>query len=259
MSKPKLLVAGNWKMNGLRADLEQLALIKAGIGPACAADVWVFPPATLIEAAAALVNGSALRIGAQDCRAESSGAFTGDISATMIKDAGASAVILGHSERRSLHCETSRSVRLKAAAALKNGLSVILCIGETRGEREAGLALAVCARQLRESLPDESVPRNTIIAYEPVWAIGTGVSPTPKDIAAIHVPLRELLDKRSQSASAGHGWRILYGGSVTPSNAATIFGCGEVDGALVGGASLNAGSFLAIIAAAEQAQQRRRP
>ena len=176
----------------------------------------------------------------------------------MLKDAGASAVIVGHSERRSGHGETSRTVRAKAAAALKNSLSVIVCLGETRGEREAGLAPAVCGRQLSESLPEESTPENTIVAYEPVWAIGTGLSPTAADIADIHALLRAALEKRA-AASGTQRWRILYGGSVTAANAADIFESSEVDGVLVGGASLKAPSFLAIIAAATEASERRRP
>jgi triosephosphate isomerase (TIM) len=255
---PELLVAGNWKMNGLRADLAQIEAVKAALTPASPVKVWVFPPATLIQAAASLSAGTPLKIGAQDCRAERSGAFTGDLSAAMLKDAGAMAVILGHSERRSGHGETSRMVRNKAAAALEQGLSVILCVGETRGEREAGLAPAVCGRQLSESLPDQASPSNTVIAYEPVWAIGTGLSPTTADIAAMHGTLRTILSERD-SATPAQGWRVLYGGSVSPANAAQIFESPEVDGTLVGGASLNASSFLAIIAAATEALERRKP
>ncbi len=253
MSKPTLLVAGNWKMNGIKADLEQIASVKAGIGPSPAADVWIFPPATLIQSAAALTAGSPVKIGAQDTRAEPSGAFTGDLSAPLLKDAGATAVIVGHSERRTLHGETSATVRAKASAVLKNGLIAVVCIGETKGEREAGLAVEVVTRQLRESLPDESTPENTVIAYEPVWAIGTGLVATVDDITAIHAELRAKLAERG---AAGR-WRILYGGSVTPANSAEIFGIGDVDGALVGGASLKAPSFLGIIEAAEAASKKR--
>jgi triosephosphate isomerase len=254
MKRYPLLVAGNWKMHGLRASLSEIEAVKAGIGSSPAVDVWVFPPATLITAAAAVAEGSSLGIGGQDCRAEESGAFTGDISAAMLKDVGGRAVILGHSERRSLHGETSAAVRAKASSALKQGLRIIVCLGETRGEREAGLASAVCVRQLRESLPPESTPSNTVIAYEPVWAIGSGLSPTAQDIGDIHATLRAELHKRGQTET---GWRILYGGSVTPANAAEIFESPEADGVLVGGASLNAASFLAIIAAAHDAQMRR--
>jgi len=254
MRKYPLLVAGNWKMNGLRANLSEIEALKAGVGSNETVGLWVFPPATLIESAASLASGSQLKVGGQDCRAEESGAFTGDISAGMLKDAGASAVIVGHSERRSLHGETSAEVRAKAAAALKHGLDVIVCLGETKGEREAGLAPAVCTRQLRESLPQKSTPDNTIVAYEPVWAIGTGLSPTAADISAIHATIRAELERRGTSETA---WRILYGGSVTSANAAAIFESPETDGVLVGGASLNAASFLAIIAAASDAQRRR--
>jgi triosephosphate isomerase len=258
MIRPELLVAGNWKMNGLRADLAQIEAVRVGIGPASPVKVWIFPPATLIQSAASLSAGLALKIGAQDCHTGRAGAFTGDLSAAMLKDAGATAVILGHSERRSGHGETSRMVRSKAAAALEEGLSVIICIGETQGEREAGLAAAVCTRQLSESVPDESTPANTILAYEPVWAIGTGHSPTTAEITAMHGTLRATLGKRA-SATPAQGWRVLYGGSVSAANAAQIFESDEVDGVLVGGASLNASSFLAIIAAATEASERRKP
>jgi triosephosphate isomerase len=258
MIRPELLVAGNWKMNGLRADLAQIEAVKAGLGPASAVKVWIFPPATLIQAAASLIPGSSIKIGAQDCHTGRAGAFTGDLSAAMLKDAGASAVILGHSERRSGHGETSRTVSRKAAAALEERLSVIICVGETQGEREAGLAEAVCTRQLAESLARESMPANTIIAYEPVWAIGTGLSPTTADITAMHGTLRAVLDTR-QSATPAQGWRVLYGGSVSAANAAQIFASPEVDGVLVGGASLNASSFLAIIAAAIEALEGGKP
>jgi triosephosphate isomerase len=243
-------------MNGLRADLAQIEAVKAGVDPASAVKVWIFPPATLIQAAASLIPGSDIQIGAQDCYTGRAGPFTGDLSAAMLKDAGASAVILGHSERRSGHGETSRMVCGKAAAALEEGLTVIICVGETQGERQAGLAEAVCTRQLAESLAGQSSPANTIIAYEPVWAIGTGLSPATADIAAIHRTLRAVLGRR-QSATPAQGWRVLYGGSVSPANAAQIFQSPEVDGALVGGASLNATSFLAIIAAATEALERR--
>ena len=251
----ELIIAGNWKMNGTRADLAQIEAVKAGIGAAPPSRVWIFPPATLIHAAASLAAGSPLKIGAQDCHAEVSGAFTGDISAPILKDAGAFAVIVGHSERRTGHGERSRDVRAKAAAALKAGLSVVLCLGETRGEREAGLAPAVCIRQLTDSLPEAATPENTVIAYEPVWAIGTGLQPTIAGIGAIHAVLRSELGKRAGTGT--RRWNILYGGSVNAANAASIFECGEVDGVLAGGASLKADSFLAIIAAANAASERR--
>lgn len=254
MKTHPLLVAGNWKMNGLGASLAEIGAVKASIGAATSPAVWIFPPATLIGAAVRLVSGSPLEIGGQDCRSEDCGAFTGDISAPMLKDAGASAVILGHSERRSLHHETSREICAKATAALKHGLKVVVCVGESKGEREAGLASAVCTRQLRESLPADSNSENTIVAYEPVWAIGTGLSPGPDDITSMHALLRAELERLHPGEGS---WRMLYGGSVTPLNAARIFGSAETDGVLVGGASLNAASFLAIIAAASEAQEKK--
>ncbi len=256
MDGSKLLVAGNWKMNGVRADLAGIEAIKAGAGQSGVVSIAIFPPATLIQSAAALTEGTSIKVGAQDCHKENGGAFTGDLSAAMIKDAGADAVILGHSERRSGHGETSRMVCEKATAALRCGLTVIICVGETKGERTAGLAGAVCTRQLAESVPAESTPENTIVAYEPVWAIGSGIAPANAEIAAIHALLRGDLAKRVPPSSARR-WRILYGGSVTPANAATIFESREVDGVLVGGASLNALPFLAIIAAATEAAYRR--
>ena len=255
MTEPKLFVAGNWKMNGLEDDLKEIEAIKAGAesdGPTVA----IFPPATLLHQAASLAKGSPVVIGAQDCHAQAKGAFTGDISAPILKDAGASAVIVGHSERRSYHGETSQDVQAKASAALKAGLKAVVCIGETKDERLAGLAAEVCSRQLEGSLPADSTPGTVIVAYEPVWAIGTGLSPTIPDITAIHEVVRSELKKRFPASEAKH-WRILYGGSVTAANAASIFESNEVDGVLVGGASLKADSFLAIIAAAKAASERR--
>ena len=255
MTGPKLYVAGNWKMNGLQADLKEIESVKAGVD-ASGPDVAIFPPATLLHQAASLAKGSPVEIGAQDCHAQAKGAFTGDLSASILKDAGATAVIVGHSERRSGHGETSRDVHAKASAALKAGLKAVICIGETKGERLAGLAPNVCARQVAASLPAESTPDTVIVAYEPVWAIGTGLSPTIPDITAIHEVVRSELKKRFPG-SAGKHWRVLYGGSVTADNAASIFESDEVDGVLVGGASLSATSFLAIIAAAKAASERR--
>ena len=255
MTGPKLYVAGNWKMNGLRADLKEIESVKAGVD-ASGPDVAIFPPATLLHQAASLAKGSPVEIGAQDCHAQAKGAFTGDLSASILKDAGATAVIVGHSERRSGHGETSRDVHAKASAALKAGLKAVICIGETKGERLAGLAPDVCARQVAASLPAESTPDTVIVAYEPVWAIGTGLSPTIPDITAIHEVVRSELKKRFPG-TAGQHWRVLYGGSVTADNAASIFESDEVDGVLVGGASLSATSFLAIIAAAKAASERR--
>ena len=255
MTEPKLFVAGNWKMNGLEADLKEIEAIKAGAEPG-GPTVAIFPPATLLHQAASLAKGSPVVIGAQDCHAQPKGAFTGDISAPILKDAGATAVIVGHSERRSYHGESSQDVQAKASAALKAGLKAVVCIGETKDERLAGLAAEVCSRQLEGSLPADSTPDTVIVAYEPVWAIGTGLSPTIPDITAIHEVVRSELKKRFPVAEAKH-WRILYGGSVTAANAASIFESNEVDGVLVGGASLKADSFLAIIAAAKAASERR--
>jgi triosephosphate isomerase (TIM) len=255
MNLPELIVAGNWKMNGCASDLAEIEAVRAGTPAATKAGVWIFPPATLITAAAALKGGADVLIGAQDCHAKDSGAYTGDLSAPILKDAGAAAIIVGHSERRSIHSETSREVKAKAEAVLKAGLPVIICLGETKGERVAGLAPSVCTRQLADSLPAGSTPENTVIAYEPVWAIGTGLQATTEDITAIHAVLRAELGKRE--GTGGKRWRILYGGSVSPANAAGIFESSEVDGALVGGASLKAASFLAIIAAGAAALERR--
>ena len=255
MTEPKPYVAGNWKMNGLQADLKEIESIRDGItstGP----DVAIFPPATLLHQAASLAKGSRVEIGAQDCHAQPKGAFTGDLSAPILKDAGATVVIVGHSERRAGHGETSSDVHTKALAVLKAGLKAVICIGETKDERVAGLAAEVCARQLAGSVPAESTPDTVIVAYEPVWAIGTGLSPTIPDITAIHEVVRSELHKRFPE-SAGKRWRVLYGGSVTAANAASIFESDEVDGVLVGGASLTAASFLAIIAAAKAASEQR--
>ncbi len=218
------LVAGNWKMNGLRSSAAELSRI--------------------VQGANELVAGSAVRIGAQDCHAEPSGAFTGDLSAEMLRDAGASAVIVGHSERRIHHNETDADVRAKALAARRAGLCAIICVGETRGERENGRALAVVETQLDGSVPDGATAENLVVAYEPVWAIGSGLTPTPADVAEMHGLIRERL--QSRFAKEGQATRILYGGSVKPSNAKELMGVAEVDGALVGGASLKADEFLAI-------------
>jgi triosephosphate isomerase (TIM) len=255
MTGTKIYVAGNWKMNGLAADLKEIEAIKAALKPDDQ-DVAIYPPYTILQAAAAAAQGSPIVIGAQDCRAEAKGAFTGDIAASMLKDAGATSVIVGHSERRTLHGESSAVVKAKAAAALKAGLLTVVCIGETKDERLAGLAANVCQRQVIESLPEDATPATTIVAYEPVWAIGTGLSPTTPDITAIHEVVRSELHKRFPQ-SAGQRWRVLYGGSVTPANSASIFESDEVDGVLVGGASLTAASFLGIIAAAREAAERR--
>ena len=241
------LVAGNWKMNGLGPDLAELSLLKAGL-PGAPCDVMVCPPATLIARAVAAAAG-ALPIGGQDCHAESSGAFTGDISASMLKDAGAMAVILGHSERRQYHGETDAEVAVKARAAWSAGLMTIICVGETEIERDRGEAAQVCHGQIGGSVPAGATGANTALAYEPVWAIGTGKTPTNQDIAAMHAHIRSCLV--TQLGDAGRGIRILYGGSVKPANAAEILAHADVGGALVGGASLKAADFLKIIRAAK--------
>ena len=239
------LVAGNWKMNGLGADLAELEALRAAI-PGAACDVLVCPPATLIARAAAM---GGVPIGGQDCHAQATGAFTGDLSAEMLKDAGASAVIVGHSERRQYHGESSADVAAKAQAAWRAGLTAIICVGETEAERDAGKANHVCHSQLDGCVPVGATAANTAIAYEPVWAIGTGKTPTNDDIAAMHTHIRQCLTR--QLGDAGADLRILYGGSVKPGNAQEILALPEVGGALVGGASLKASDFLAIIAGAK--------
>jgi triosephosphate isomerase (TIM) len=243
------LVAGNWKMNGLSGSLGEIEAMRraADAGEAGVAELVICPPATLIAQAAWKLKGGKLGLGAQDCHPEASGPFTGDISAPMLKDAGASYVIVGHSERRTHHHETDELVRAKAEAALKAGLTPIVCVGETQAERQAGQQAAVVIRQLRRSLPPEATSETVVIAYEPVWAIGTGLTPTPGDIAAVHNGIRALLTEIAGPLSAKT--RILYGGSVKPTNCRELLGLDNVDGALVGGASLKATDFLAIAAA----------
>jgi triosephosphate isomerase len=241
-------VAGNWKMNGLSASLVEIDAMRRAVdaGEAGEAELAVCPPATLLAQAAWKLRGSRLALGAQDCCPEPSGAFTGDISAPMLKDAGAKYVIVGHSERRTLHHETDALVRAKAEAALKAGLIPIICIGETQAEREAGQQAAVVIRQLRGSLPPGQTSDTVVIAYEPVWAIGTGLTPTPGDVAAVHNGIRALLTEVGGPSAAKT--RVLYGGSVKPSNCRDLLPLDNVDGALVGGASLKASEFLAIAA-----------
>jgi len=233
------LIAGNWKMNGLAAALGEIEALSRALKaspPRC--DVLICPPATLVARAAALDSGVA--IGGQDCHAQPSGAFTGDISAEMLKDAGATAVIVGHSERRQYHAETDAVVAAKAKAAWRAGLIAVICIGETEAERDAGRAYDVCKSQLAGSVPAGATAANTAIAYEPVWAIGTGKTPTTPEIAQMHAHIRSCL---------GSDLRILYGGSVKPSNAREILALNDVGGALVGGASLKAADFLTIVEA----------
>ena len=242
------LVAGNWKMNGWQRSAGELAKIIAGASEfAARIDIMVCPPATLVADFAARVRGSEVMIGGQDCHAEAAGAFTGDISAEMLKDAGAQAVIVGHSERRSIHNETDTQVRAKALAARRAGLIAIVCIGETGAERAAGRTIAVVGTQMDGSLPEGATAENLVVAYEPVWAIGTGLTPTPADVAEVHGVIRQRLGDRY--GAAGQGVRILSGGSVKPSNAGELMHIDYVDGALVGGASLKAEDFLGIVAA----------
>jgi len=242
------LIAGNWKMNGLKASMAELEAMLAGSSDVAAkADLLICPPATLVVAFADRARGAkALAIGAQDCHPKASGAHTGDISAEMLADAGATAIIVGHSERRADHGESDALVRQKAEAAWRAGLQAIVCIGETQQQRDEGHTIEVCGRQLEGSLPDGTRAGNLVVAYEPIWAIGTGVTPTAKDVEQIHRFIRETLMARF--SRDGSRIRILYGGSVKPSNAAELMAVANVNGALVGGASLKAADFLAIAA-----------
>ncbi|MEL6482524.1 MAG: triose-phosphate isomerase [Pseudomonadota bacterium] len=242
------LVAGNWKMNGLAASISELDTLKARV-TAAGVDVLLCPPATLIAGFAAAAAGSAVRIGGQDCHAAASGAHTGDLAAEMLADAGATAVIVGHSERRADHGENDAAVRAKVEAAWRAGLLAILCVGETEAERDAGRTLDVVTEQLTGSLPSGASAERLVVAYEPVWAIGTGRTPTTAEIAEVHDHLRAKLGALVGDGVAG-STRLLYGGSVKPGNAAEIFALENVDGGLVGGASLKAEDFLGIIAAA---------
>ena len=240
------LLAGNWKMNGLKGALTEAAAIADGLREKRGADVMICPPATLISALAVSLAGSHVAVGAQDCHAATSGAFTGDVSAEMLADAGAAAVIVGHSERRSGHCELDRDVRAKAAAAHRAGLMAIVCVGETLGQRDAGLTETVVRRQLAGSLPDGATALNTVVAYEPVWAIGSGLTPSVVDVTEIHRSMAEALVARF--GENGRSFRLLYGGSVKASNARDLMAIANVHGALVGGASLKAADFLGILA-----------
>ena len=238
------LAAGNWKMNGLTAQLTE-AMALAAAHPQPDLDILICPPATLLAPMATAMTGTSVAVGGQDCHAAEKGAHTGDISATMLSDAGASYVILGHSERRADHDESSADVAAKTQAAWAAGLIAVVCLGETETQRDAGETLTVIGAQLAESLPEGATAENTVIAYEPVWAIGTGRTPTEEQIAEVHAFLR----KNAPDA----GIRQLYGGSVNPKNAATIFAIADVDGALVGGASLKAEDFGAIVTALQEA------
>lgn len=243
MANRTKLIAGNWKMNGRRADGLALAAAvaeraRAGKGEeATACELLICPPATLLAEVCMVIAGSGVSLGGQDCHPAPSGAFTGDVSAEMLADAGCTHVILGHSERRQGHGETDHEIRGKVAAAHRAGLVAVLCVGETRPQREAGDALAVVRTQLAGSIPDGLDRDRLVVAYEPVWAIGTGLSATLDDIAAMHAAIRADLAANS---------RILYGGSVNPANAAAILALADVDGALVGGASLDPDAFWAI-------------
>lgn len=252
-ARPRPLIAGNWKMNGSRAQAEALITdLKArrAAQPDLAADVLVCPPAPYLLQAVRLAENSGIAVGAQDCHTKPSGAHTGDISAAMLADCGCRYVILGHSERRADHDETSELVAAKAKAALEAGLIAIVCVGETEAERDRGAALDVVSSQLEGSVPADAAADNLVIAYEPVWAIGTGRTPTPDDIAAVHAHIRALLKAWFKD---GGEMRILYGGSVKGSNAAALLHIPNVDGALVGGASLKSDEFWAIALAAAAA------
>ena len=244
------LAAGNWKMNGVADSLAEIdALVTAYPSPGC--DVLICPPATLLSRLSDRAGGTPLATGGQDCHQNASGAHTGDISAAMISDAGGTHVILGHSERRADHGETDALVNAKTMAAWSAGLTAIICVGETLAEREAGKTIEIVGGQLAGSVPEGATAANTVIAYEPVWAIGTGKVPTLDEIGAVHEAIRARLTARF--GEDANGIRILYGGSVKPSNAADIFAVPNVDGALVGGASLKAADFGGIIAALEKA------
>jgi triosephosphate isomerase len=244
------MVAGNWKMNGSRASLDELALMSTGFTPALRQklDLMICPPATLVLAASQRAVGSGIAIGGQDCHANDAGTHTGDLSAGMLFDAGATAVIVGHSERRADHNESDATVKAKAEAARRNALIAIICVGETRADREAGKTLAVVRRQLKGSIPDHMTSRDLVVAYEPVWAIGTGLTPTAGDVAEVHAMIRQDL-RRIVGKEEAEKVRILYGGSVKPSNAKELMSVPNVNGALVGGASLKALDLLGIVAA----------
>lgn len=247
MGSPKKLVAGNWKMNGTKASLVELRAIGAGAGSLSSmVDLAVCPPATLATAAAEAL-GLDCALGGQDCHWEISGAFTGDVSAEMWADLGAAFVIVGHSERRAMHGETDAIVKAKANAALRAGLTPIVCVGETLEQRDAGRTLAIVSGQVANSLPGDRIGPRVVLAYEPVWAIGTGRTPTTEQVAEVHRAIRSQL--RDLAGQAADQVRLLYGGSVKPANAKELMHAGDVDGALVGGASLKAADFLAIATA----------
>jgi triosephosphate isomerase (TIM) len=242
------LVAGNWKMNGLGASLAELTTLQARLAadPVPEAEIMVCPPATLLSRARDVLAGSSVTLGAQDCHPLPSGPHTGDLSAEMLADAGASAVIVGHSERRTDHGETDVLVRAKAEAAHRAKLTAIICIGEREEQRRNGMTLDIVRRQLQGSMPQDAHAANTVIAYEPVWAIGTGLTPTPAEVAEVHGFIRAELGRLLGQGEAKR-LRVLYGGSVKPANAGELLFVPDVNGALVGGASLKASDFYAIV------------
>ena len=246
---PRKLAAGNWKMNGTLASLAEVETLMRDCASA-GVDILICPPATLLHPMAERVGQGPVALGGQDCHAKESGAHTGDISAEQLRDAGASHVIVGHSERRADHGETDAAVAAKAVAAHRAGIISVICVGETEAQRDAGETLDVIAHQLADSVPGCATAANTVVAYEPVWAIGTGRTPTGEQIAEVHAAMRKALVARFPD---GAGFRLLYGGSVKPSNAAEIFAIADVDGALVGGASLKASDFGPIVKALDAA------
>ena len=247
MTAPKPLIAGNWKMNGLAASLAEAEAVAEG-AKGLSVRVALFPPSVLVERMSRALAGGPVEVGGQDAHAEESGAFTGDVSAEMLADAGATLVILGHSERRTGYRETDEIVAAKAKAALRAGLEPVICVGETLAQRESGKALEIVTAQVRASLPAELSGKAYCVAYEPVWAIGTGLTATTAQIEEVHVAIRKVLVE--MFGEAGKAPAILYGGSVKPANAQEILHAAEVGGALVGGASLKAVDFLQIVRAA---------
>ncbi|MBR6409757.1 MAG: triose-phosphate isomerase [Alphaproteobacteria bacterium] len=248
----KVLIAGNWKMNGLTASgvalAKEIATSAKTMKPKC--EVLVCPPFTLLSNVKKALRGSKVMLGAQNCHTEEKGAHTGDVSPYMLKDAGCDYVILGHSERRTDHKESSALVKAKAESALKAGLKVIICVGETLDERNKGKALSVTEKQVKDSLPDGATASNTVIAYEPVWAIGTGKTATPDDAEEVHAHIRKVLAQKL-SKSVASRMRILYGGSMKPQNASELLSKEDIDGGLIGGASLKAEDFMTIVSKAK--------
>ena len=249
----KILIAGNWKMNGLIEDGVALAkgvALEAKKAGRKDCEFLICPPFTLLTLAKKAVKGSRVQLGAQDCHYNTKGAHTGDISPVMLKDLGCQYVIVGHSERRTNHHETNSLIAQKAEAAINAGLKVIICIGETEAERDAGKTIAVCQTQIEGSVPENATGANTVIAYEPVWAIGTGRTPTTKEVEEVHAAIRKVVAKKLGRANANK-MRILYGGSMKPSNAKELLALPDVDGGLIGGASLKVADFMAIAAASK--------